>query len=238
MYKMNITMKSKLLYLMAFTLVLFVSGCDESSSGYTRITYYPTIEVLGNPSVTINVGETYAEEGYYAELDGVDVTDQVVVNSSVNPSKVGIYNITYSASNEDGFSSSASRKVYVVDPVSIATLYFGESETATRHFYDAPIYITDQGDGTYMVDDIIGGLQFHGINPGFEPAYDFHAEAVIKIAADNTVSQVGETGSWYFAGSVDAKLVNGTFDPDTRTFVLNVDYGGTPLTVTLRAITK
>jgi hypothetical protein len=143
------------------------------------------------------------------------------------------------AYNEDGFSASASRTVYVVDPTSVATLYFGESQTSTRHYYDAPIYITDNGDGTYLVDDLIGGFQFNGVNAGLEPSYDFHAEAVISIAADNTVSQIGETGSWYFGdrGTV-VKLETGTFDPATRTFVLNIDYGGTPLTVTLRAITK
>lgn len=233
-------MKSKLLYLMVFSFVLLVSGCDdESTAGMTRITYYPTIELLGSTSVVLNLGESYADEGCYAELNGEDVSADVVVTSGVNANKVGIYSIVYASYNEDGFSATASRTVYVVDPSSVATLYFGESQTATRHFYDAPIYITDNGDGTYLVDDIIGGFQFNGLNPGFEPGYDFHAEAVIKIAADNTVSQVGETGSWYFGdrGTV-VKLTDGTFDPATRTFVLNVDYGGTPMVVTLRAITK
>lgn len=232
-------MKNKLLYLMVFALALLVSSCDdESTAGMTRITYYPTIEVLGNPSVVLNIGESYVEEGCYAELNGEDVSDKVVISSNIKSDKVGIYSISYAAFNEDGFSASASRTVYVVNPTSIATLYYGESQTATRHYYDAPIFITDNGDGTYQVDDLIGGFQFHGLNPGFEPTYDFHAEANIKIAADNTVSMVGEVGSWYFAGSVALKLTSGTYDPATKTFVLNVDYGGTPLTVTLRAITK
>lgn len=233
-------MKSKLLYLMVFSLSLLVSSCDdESTAGVTRITYYPTIEILGNQSVVLNLGESYEDEGCYAELNGEDVSDQVVVQSEVDSDKVGIYSISYVAYNEDGFSASASRTVYVVDPSSVATIYLGESETATRHYYDAPIYITDNGDGTYLVDDIMGGFQFNGLNPGFEPTYDFHAEAVISIAADNTVSQIGETGSWYFGdlGRV-VKLTDGTFDPATRVFVLNVDYIGTPMTVTLRAITK
>lgn len=234
-------MKSKLLYLMVFFFALSVSSCDdESTAGVTRITYYPTIEIQGSSSVVLNLGESYADEGCYAELNGEDVSDQVIVRSGVNSNTVGIYSISYIAYNEDGFSASASRTVYVVDPSSVATLYFGESQTATRHYYDAPIYITDNGDGTYLVDDIMGGFQFYGLNPGFEPTYDFHAEAVISIAADNTVSQIGETGSWYFgdSGAVVVKLTDGTFDPATRTFVLNVDYGGTPMTVTLRAITK
>lgn len=233
-------MKKKLAYMMVFALALLVSSCDdESTAGMTRITYYPTVELLGSPAVVLNIGETYADEGCYAELNGEDVSSEVVVASGVNNSKVGIYSIRYSAYNEDGFSASASRTVYVVDPSSVATLYFGESQTATRHYYNAPIYITDNGDGTYQVDDLIGGFQFNGLNPGFEPAYDFHAEADIRIEADNTVTQVGETGSWYFGDSgTVVKLASGTFDPATRTFVLNVDYGGTPLTVTLRAITK
>lgn len=225
---------------MVFFFVLLVSSCDdESTAGMTRITYYPTIELLGSPSVVLNLGESYADEGCYAELNGEDVSSQVIVQSGVNSSKVGIYSISYIAYNEDGFSATASRTVYVVDPSSVATLYFGESQTATRHYYDAPIYVTDNGNGTYLVDDILGGFQFHGLNPGFEPTYDFHAEAVIKINDDNTVSQIGDTGSWYFGdrGTV-VKLESGTFDPATRTFELSVDYGGTPMTVTLRAITK
>ncbi len=234
-------MKSKLVYLMVFFFALSVSSCDdESTAGMTRITYYPTIELLGDASVILNLGESYADEGCYAELNGEDVTDAVIVQSGINSSKVGIYSISYSAYNEDGFSASASRTVYVVDPTSVATLYFGETQTATRHFYDAPIYVTDNGDGTYLVDDILGGFQFHGLNPGFEPTYDFHAETVIQINDDNTVSQVGDVGSWFFGDyyGIVVNLESGTFDPATRTFELNLDYGGTPLTVTLRAITK
>lgn len=232
-------MKNKLLCLMVFALALWASSCnDESTAGMTRTTHYATIEILGRSPVVLNIGESYSEEGCHAELNGKDISAQVIITSSVKSDKVGIYGIQYAAYNEDGFSSSTSRTVYVVNPASIATLYFGESQTDKRHYYDAPIYVTDNGDGTYRVDDIIGGLQFHGINPNHEPPYDFHAEADIRIAADNTVSQVGETGSWYFENKVAVKLVDGTYDPATKTFALNVDYGGTPLAVTLRAITK
>ncbi len=224
---------------MVLFFALSVSSCDdESTAGMTRITYYPTIELLGNTSVVLNLGESYVDEGCYAELNGEDISNEVVVTSGINSNKVGIYSVSYEAYNEDGFSASTSRTVYVVDPSSVATLYFGESQAGTRHYYDAPIYVTDNGDGTYLVDDILGGFQFNGLNPGFEPTYDFHVEAIIKINDDNTVSMVGNVGSWYFSGSVDVRLENGTFDPATRTFELSLDYGGTPMTVTLRAITK
>ena len=110
--------------------------------------------------------------------------------------------------------------------------------TSTRHYYDALIYITDNGDGTYHLDDLMGGFQFNGLNPGFEPTYDFHAEVDIRVNDDNSVELASEVGSWYFSGSVALGLTSGSYDPATRTFTLNVDYGGTPMTVILSAISK
>ena len=110
----------------------------------------------------------------------------------------------------------------------------------TKHYYDALIYITDNGDGTYHLDDLMGGFQFNGLNPGFEPTYDFHAEVDFQINADNSISLTSEVGSWYFGdtGDVVLGLNGGSYDPATKTFTLDVDYGGTQMTVILRAITK
>ena len=85
-------MKSKIAYMMVFALALLAASCDdESTAGMTRITYYPTVEILGSPSVVLNIGETYAEEGCYAELNGEDVSSEVVITDNINNSKVGIY---------------------------------------------------------------------------------------------------------------------------------------------------
>lgn len=231
-------MKKILTYLSAVVLAVALWSCDKSTEGVTRTTYYPTIEVLGSSTVVLYIGETYTDEGVYAELNGEDVSSEVVVTSNINSSAVGAYSITYAAYNEDGFSATASRTVYVVDPENIATLYLGESQTETRHYYDALIYITDNGDGTYHLDDLLGGFQFNGLNPGFEPTYDFHAEVDIRVNADNSVELASEVGNWYFSSSVALGLTSGSYDPATQTFTLNVDYGGTPMAVTLRAITK
>ena len=88
------------------------------------------------------------------------------------------------------------------------------------------------------LDDLMGGFQFNGLNPGFEPTYDFHAEVDIRVNDDNSVELASEVGSWYFSGSVALGLTSGSYDPATRTFTLNVDYGGTPMTVILSAISK
>ena len=233
-------MKKILVYLLTFVLVMTLWSCDKSTEGLTRITYYPTLEILGDPVVTVNVVETYTDEGCYAELNGEDVSSEVIASSNVDYSTPGAYSISYIVYNADGFSVTASRTVYVVDPNNIATLYLGESMAGTKHYYDALIYITDNGDGTYHLDDLMGGFQFNGLNPGFEPTYDFHAEVDFQVNDDNSVSLVGEIGSWYFGdtGDVVLGLTNGTYNPSTRTFTLDVDYGGTPMTVILRAMTK
>lgn len=233
-------MKKILAYLLVPVLAVALWSCDKSTEGLTRITYYPTLEVLGESTVIVNVGESYADEGCYAELNGEDVSSEVIATSTVDNSKPGVYSISYIIYNADGFSTTASRTVYVVDPENIATLYLGESITSTRHYYDALIYITDNGDGTYHLDDLMGGFQFNGLNPGFEPTYDFHAEVDFKINADNSISLTSEVGSWYFGdtGDIVLGLTSGTYDSAARTFTLEVDYGGTPMTVILRAMTK
>lgn len=233
-------MKKRLSYLVLFVLSVVLWSCEKTTEGLTRITYYPTLEILGESTVILNVGETYTDEGCYAELQGEDVSSEVIATSNVDNSTPGVYSISYIIYNADGFSTTASRTVYVVDPDNIATLYLGESMAGTRHYYDALIYITDNGDGTYHLDDLMGGFQFNGLNPGFEPTYDFHAEVDFKINADNSISLTSEVGSWYFGdtGDVVLGLNSGSYDSATKTFTLDVDYGGTQMTVILRAITK
>ena len=119
-------MKKILAYLLMPVLAVALWSCDKSTEGLTRITYYPTLEVLGASTVIVNVGETYTDEGCYAELNGEDVSSEVMATSNVNYSTPGVYSISYIIYNADGFSTTASRTVYVVDPDNIATLYLGE----------------------------------------------------------------------------------------------------------------
>lgn len=228
-------MKKNILFPVFLALVAFVAAsCDKDSEGLSRITYYPSVEILGEPEVIINIGETYEDEGCYAELNGEDVSNQIVISSNVNNQRIGIYSINYAAYNEDGFSAVASRTVYVVDPNSVATIYTGE----ILGRYGAPIFVTDNGDGTYHIDDLMAGYYFYHTYPGYEEAYgyDLHAEADIVIADDNTITQV-RGGSWYFSAEVN--LDSGIYDPDTKTFHLNVKYGENQiLAVTLTAISK
>ena len=221
---------------MAFllTIISFVSCHDITTDGVTRITYYPSITVLGDALVIVTQGTTYTDAGCKVDLNGEDVTDKVTVVSTVNSNEIGIYSVTYTSVNDDGFSVSASRQVFVVNPNSFASVYWGESQYGTRHYYGAPIMIKKRSDGTYLIDDLAGGFYFYGRYPGYEPSYDFHLEAILKLEADNTITLLS-VGSWYWDGT-KMSLTSGSFDPDTQTIKMTLNFGGSPLYVTLTGV--
>src|SRR5690606_20874174 len=112
-------MKNIILYIVIlFSLgIIGLSGCkDITTEGFTEITYYPSLKVKGEPVVIINIGAEYVDAGAEAILNGEDVSDQIVIKSNVDASKGGIYSVSYSISNDDGFVVTGTRAVYVIDP--------------------------------------------------------------------------------------------------------------------------
>ena len=127
----------------------------------------------------------------------------------MDTSKGGFYTLTYTAVNKDNFAASVERTVMVKNPNGIASAYFAE----TSQYSGAPITITDLGDGTYEIDDVMAGYYFFYKYPGYEPTYDFHLETVFKLNNDNTLTPV-KSGSWYFSGTPPT-LASGSYDPAT-----------------------
>ncbi len=84
--------------------------------GISKVTYYPTITVKGDAVVTVTSGDVYTEPGVSATAGSADVP--VTTAGVVDAGKDGVYTITYSAKNADGYSSFASRTVvvYTTDP--------------------------------------------------------------------------------------------------------------------------
>ncbi|MBR0037882.1 MAG: DUF5011 domain-containing protein [Bacteroidales bacterium] len=215
---------SKLLML-AVIAVAFTACESDDTEGLTRTTYYATINLTGG-QVVVNLGSSYSEPGYTAILNGQDVTDRVEVSSNINASQVGVYRVVYSCVNEDGFSSAVTRTVIVNNPGNFDNVYLAEVQNTagTRHYYGTPTVITNNGDGTYDIDDLLTGYYWNGIYPGYEPTYDFHNEATLALNADNTISLVSESRSWYFGSSYAVALESGAFDPATGVITLTTDW--------------
>ena len=113
-------MKKHLIFLLSAALLVLATGCEKTSKGHTQIVNYPIITLLGDNPYVIQLGGGYKEPGYTATLEGEDYTSHVTVNSNVNPKIPGIYSVSYSASNSDGYSWTLNRDVYVLNPGGVA----------------------------------------------------------------------------------------------------------------------
>ena len=85
----------------------------EGTVGISKITNYPVFHITGNEVVSIVKGSgTFTDPGVTA-TEGT-ATIPVVTTGSVNTDVEGLYTLTYTATNKDGFSSTAQRTVVVI----------------------------------------------------------------------------------------------------------------------------
>ena len=178
----------------AVVAMTLAASCTKESEGLTRITYYPVLELEGETTMLVDKGSSFNEPGYTATLNGEDVSADVKIESNVNTSKSGIYSVVYSIVNSDGFSSVAKRTVivfdfedpvegiYTVDPSSYR-LYNGAQLAFGRAFQ---IYVLANGDGTYLVDDILGG--WYCQRAGYGTNYAMQATISISGGSVNLIN--------------------------------------------------
>ena len=211
-----------------------LSSCsDKETEGTSRITTYAVLELNGDAYETVQLGSSYNDPGCTAKMGDEDVTDKIVTDGAVNTNELGYYDLSYRVINADGFAATASRTVAVVDKANFASPYFAESQYGSRHFYNAPIAIDDNGDGTYTIEDLAGGFYSYGRYPGYDAmGYDFFLDATLSLNADNTINLVECNGDNWFWGD-PMTLTSGTYDPATGTVTLVLDFDGTPMYVTL-----
>lgn len=226
-------MKSKLLYLMVFALatVTLASCDDESTAGLTRTTYYPELTLDGEATLYLDKGATYIEPGYSAILDGEDVTDQVKVTSNVNMNVSGIYSVGYSVTNSDGFSSTASRTVMVTDPNDPVEAVYVVSPSSYRLYNGAQVAygasyemtVLNNGDGTYTVQDMLGGWYWRRANYGIAYAL----EGIISAPENGTFTLI----SSFLSGWGDSAnyMADAKFDAATGTLSWQLNYTDYPM---------
>ncbi len=109
----------KIIPLIIIVLAFGFSSCKkdeihntDTKVGISDVTVYPVITMAGSPYVSIVKGTTYTEAGVTAK-EGTSTID-VTTTGSVNINQPGLYVITYSATNKDGFPATVSRTVVVL----------------------------------------------------------------------------------------------------------------------------
>ena len=227
-------MKKLLNILTIFAVTMFIiSSCEKNTTteDVSRITYYATLEVLGDPIVIVDKGANYVDAGVYAEQKGDDVTDQVVTTSTVNTSEAGVYSVTYEITNEDGFSVTDSRTVYVADPTPsiISTGVHTTAEGTQRFWFSTKAIVPFSGlkivllqtePGVFYISDFMGG--YYDQRAGYGP--DYAMTGYFQLNGDNTITPI----SSYVNGWGDSMdyLTNSSVDPGTGQITYKLGYAG------------
>ena len=128
---------------------------DAPSIGYIYVTedsIAPVITLLGDATVSIEVGDTYIDAGATAKdnYDG-DITSNIVTVSNVDTAIVGSYTVTYDVSDANGNAAiTVTRTVNVVDTTAPVITLLGDDPVTLEvgdAYTDAGATATDNYDG-------------------------------------------------------------------------------------------
>lgn len=174
----------------AGTYVLRLTGYDGNlySSDDLSIVVSSNIPVLtlnGNNPMTIRIGDTFTDPGATAmdDADG-DLTASIQSTSNVDTSVVGIYHVTYTVIDSEGFKTSVTRRVAVSDGIYFLQSRVSASADDAEENPDGNVYITSS-DLNLVVDTQAQtvGIRFSDLSI---PANAIITRAYIQFKADET----------------------------------------------------
>lgn len=94
--------------------LILMAGCDgEETNDVSLVTNYATVEIIGDRTTILNVGDPYIDPGATSEIAGTPA--EYTTQGSVDTTSPGVYTLIYETINADGFAASARRVVVVLD---------------------------------------------------------------------------------------------------------------------------
>ena len=148
--------------LLSVVVLSFLVGCEktehfnntEDKVGISRVTRFPSFTMEGDRYISIVKGGTFTDPGVTAKEGTADLV--VTVTGTVDANTVGAYDLVYSATNKDGFSSTVTRTVAVIPVAEQAGVNIAGRYANTGSFsYTATVQ--KLAPGFYAVDNIWGG---------------------------------------------------------------------------------
>lgn len=223
-------MKKILSILSIFTLsILTMTSCKKDSKGVSFITTYADMELEGPSTLFWQLNEPYVDPGCTAMEGDINLTDQITVKSNVNTAKGGVYTVTYSVNNSDGFPASVSRTVVVCDKNAPLNGYY--ESRITRDYNGASanrgpytLLVFGVGGDDYYVQDLLG--RWYDVGSGYGAAYA--GPGVIRLKGDNTFELISSENLGFSGESAPVFFDESTYDPATKTIKLNTIMGDTP----------
>lgn len=191
-------MKKIIIATFLFTAALFTfTACedDEGTANVSRITNYPVFTY--EPIIVLPLGDTF-EPAATATEGGAEIP--VTTNGTVNTSAAGIYTVTYTATNKDGFAANASQTVVVHDPAIVGTDVSGRVRDKNNNSRTAVITLVP---GTTSI--------FYATDFGFAGAFPIYFQM-----DGNTISEISQV---YPLGQSSIDL---TYDPGLQEFGITI----------------
>jgi hypothetical protein len=190
-------MKQSLLLLLSGALLLASCKKDpvntEDKVGGSRVTHFPTFKLNGGAYESIVVGSTFTDAGATAK-EG-DTPLPVTTTGSVNAATVGIYTLTYSATNHDGFPATVTRTVAVLPAAEVAGVDIsGRYQNIGSFAYTATM--KKLAPGFYSSDNVWGGSSAAVI-----PAYLITTDGSTILLPESELSSYGRVNG---TGTLDA----------------------------------
>lgn len=215
-------MKRKYVFLLIAFVTMAVS-CSKDKIinthdrvGISKVTYYPILTLTGNSIIAIPNGTAYTDPGVKAEAAGADVP--VTTSGTVDANTDGVYTLTYSAVNSDGYSATATRTVvvYTTAPDAAANDLSGNY---ARTLNGSIATWTKIAPGVYTVFNPGGApgtnLTVVAINPS-----GFNISIPEQIASDGSpTSSTNESYTNSNPATYSWKIVNPTYGTALRTFI-------------------
>jgi hypothetical protein len=207
-------MKKIVLYTIMATLILGIGACkkieNQAPSKVVKVTY-PGLILKGDEAVTVNVGGTYTDAGATLTDDITGAVSDVEGDvSGIDLSTEGLYFVTFTAANANGYETTITRPVAVTD-VPDAFDISGEYLCAARGGTANLIKVSR---GLFKTDNLNGGVTALG-------------SIYMMVKSDLTIDiPVQYTTDGGFTGNyVDEEL---TLSPDTNyVYAINASGFGT-----------
>lgn len=231
----------KIISILVVTLML-VSCSKEDSQNVSTITYYPEFQVMGDDVIFLDKGQEFVDPGVIATEGDTEIPFTTTITgkyrggTTLDTNVVDIYQIVYTAVNQDGFSGSVSRTVYVVETgdmvTSIAGLYtstvFRNGTSGAAYTNMEYVLVWEKADGSFQISDAFGG--WYGIGRAIAGSDTPGGIIIANNIAANDFSFPGTLTNAYFGGV--SNIIGLTVDAATKKMVMTTSWSapGSPPT--------
>ena len=151
-------MKKILITLTLLVAVLSFISCEKETEGIaTGIVYYPVFVNSGEQLNVVAVGESFTVPEVTIFDGPTDITASADVVGSIDLDTPGYYEVTYTATTGDGFTSSYNVVVFVYDPNYAEAPIIGNYNGILTNRGGGPVTISEYNKGVYKIDDAFCG---------------------------------------------------------------------------------